>query len=453
MTREANQVVPFPPTNIASVGKDEKKQPRRRRRSIIRDFCLNTSTHALPAIARSESLHNRLFWTLSFLVFTGLMILFLVKSMLAYFRYPTKIDVSYVSEWHQYFPAVSICNISPMRFDRFIEPFSAYIKMNNLSNVNITEISFYHQLANLGRFLQGKINANESLEEFFFALPSILLSCTYNSHPCSAADFIPFISATYGMCYTFNAKLKDEQSNGAGIRYANQYGGAGKLSLSLYAHSHQYVPYLTESEYCLARQIIALLCCVSEGIGFLALIHDNRQLPLIEAAGLEFAPGRSYKLGYKKKATYFLRPPYTQCTDQTSRLMQEMFNNYDNADYSYSDTACFQICGQVYTSVTIFTCEEDSKWWLWFQIWTVRMRQSVSVECSFCYCVRLREDHSSATLSGGRQVLFKSLQWSLQFAWSDQKVLLWLFRTMFHRRFPGASIFVFRTCRMADETY
>ena len=354
MTTETNHVVPFPPTNSVSVGKDEKRPHRRRRRSIIRDFCLNTSTHALPAIARSDSVHNRVFWTLSFLVFTGLMILFLVKSILAYFRYPTKIDVNYVSEWHQYFPAVSICNISPMRLDRFIGPFSAYMKMNNLSDVDITEISSYHQLANLGQFVQGKINANESLEEFFFPLPSILLSCTYNSHPCSAADFIPFISARYGMCYTFNAKLKDEKSNGSRIRYANQYGDAGKLLLNLYAHSHQYVPYLTESEYSLARQSVALLCCVCEGIGFLALIHDNRQLPLIEAVGMEFAPGRSYKLGYKKKATYFLRPPYTQCTNRASRLMQEMFNNYDDADYSYSETACFQICGQVYTSVMIF---------------------------------------------------------------------------------------------------
>ena len=51
---------------------DNSKRPRRR--SIIREFCLNTSTHALPSIARSESIHNRLFWSISFLAFLAIMI-------------------------------------------------------------------------------------------------------------------------------------------------------------------------------------------------------------------------------------------------------------------------------------------------------------------------------------------------------------------------------------------
>lgn len=39
----------------------EQKEKRRRRRSIIRNFCLNTSAHGLPGIARSQSIWNRLF--------------------------------------------------------------------------------------------------------------------------------------------------------------------------------------------------------------------------------------------------------------------------------------------------------------------------------------------------------------------------------------------------------
>ncbi|CAF1134827.1 unnamed protein product [Rotaria sp. Silwood1] len=54
----------------------ETKQHRRR--SIIREFCLNTFTPTLPDIARSETI-------------------------LAYFEYLTQINISYVSEWPQYF--------------------------------------------------------------------------------------------------------------------------------------------------------------------------------------------------------------------------------------------------------------------------------------------------------------------------------------------------------------
>ncbi|CAF1235385.1 unnamed protein product [Rotaria sp. Silwood1] len=74
-----------------------------RRRSIIREFCLNTFTPALPDIARSESIHNRLFWLISCISFILIMIYFIVQAILAYFEYSTQIDISYVSEWPQYF--------------------------------------------------------------------------------------------------------------------------------------------------------------------------------------------------------------------------------------------------------------------------------------------------------------------------------------------------------------
>ncbi|CAF1035211.1 unnamed protein product [Adineta steineri] len=41
----------------------------RRARSIIREFSLNTSTHGIPGIARSQSILNRIFWAISTLIF------------------------------------------------------------------------------------------------------------------------------------------------------------------------------------------------------------------------------------------------------------------------------------------------------------------------------------------------------------------------------------------------
>ncbi|CAF3337634.1 unnamed protein product [Rotaria sp. Silwood2] len=108
------------------------------RRSIIREFCLNTSAHALPGIARSTSIHNRLFWSILFISFTTIMIYFIVKTILVYFEYPTKIDVSYASESQQYFPAFSICNGLAMRFDQFIGPFLNYTNKRNLTDTNDT---------------------------------------------------------------------------------------------------------------------------------------------------------------------------------------------------------------------------------------------------------------------------------------------------------------------------
>lgn len=76
--------------------KDEKEL--RRPRSIMKEFSLNTSTHDLPGIARSESIHNCVFWSISFICFTGIMIYFVAEAILEYFKYPAQIDVDIIRE-------------------------------------------------------------------------------------------------------------------------------------------------------------------------------------------------------------------------------------------------------------------------------------------------------------------------------------------------------------------
>lgn len=211
------------------------KSSRPRRRSIIRAFCLDTSTHALPSIARSQSIHNRLFWSISFLAFLGIMIYFVVVAIMDYFDYPTNIDVSYNSDMQQYFAAFSFCNIASLRFDRFIEPFLNYT--DSLRNATTTISSDFGHLT--WNFIVDTLNRNETITPYGFSLSSMLHDCSYNFQPCSAADFISFTSAAYGLCHTFNAKLRNRTSDS--LRPGNFFGGSGLLSLGLYIHSHQYL--------------------------------------------------------------------------------------------------------------------------------------------------------------------------------------------------------------------
>ena len=69
-------------------------------------------------------------------------------------------------------------------------------------------------------------------------------SCSFNSEPCSAADFISFLSPSFGLCHTFNAKLKNSSSDS--VRYASQHGGDGTLDMSFYIHRHQHISFLDE---------------------------------------------------------------------------------------------------------------------------------------------------------------------------------------------------------------
>ncbi len=78
------------------------------------------------------------------------------------------------------------------------------------------------------------------------------------------------------------------------------------------------------------------------------MIHDNTQLPQIDVAGINLAPGRRHKLGYQKQTTYFLQSPYTDCTDEIPPVMQAMFDGYEGVEYAYSQSICYIICTQTY---------------------------------------------------------------------------------------------------------
>ena len=79
------------------------------------------------------------------------------------------------------------------------------------------------------------------------------------------------------------------------------------------------------------------------------MVHDNVQLPSVETAGMQLAPGRHHKLGYAKQISQFLSAPYTTCNDKLNLGMQAMYDHYQDADYEYSQFECYLACIQAYT--------------------------------------------------------------------------------------------------------
>ena len=235
MPKTSSSIFTISPTDTTII---QNKIKQSRRRSIVREFSSNTSAHGIPGIARSQSIHNRMFWSISFIFFTTIMTIFVVQTIIDYFEYPTNIDVKITSEWPQSFPAISLCNVSPLRSDRFYEVVLNHIAALNLTNsTNSTTITTL--ITNYSRILiTDKLNRNESIEEFLYPLSSMLYTCIFNGQNCWEADFIPFMSAAYGQCYTFNAKLKNSENNS--VRYINENGGNGFLYLGLYVHGYQY---------------------------------------------------------------------------------------------------------------------------------------------------------------------------------------------------------------------
>ncbi|CAF0762726.1 unnamed protein product [Adineta ricciae] len=302
---------------------------RHRVGSIVKEFGLNTSTHGIPGIARSESTHNRIFWIVCLLIFFGIMVYFVTEAILAYFTYPTQTSVSIILEWPQAFPALTVCNYSPFRYDRFIGPFLNYTNMRNLTNTTDTSHFTVEQSHYIQDFLTYKLNQNESLNDLFYSLDSMMMYCNYNGMSCEASNFTWFISPNFGLCYTFNALLKTTGQDG--LKYNADNGSSGILQLRFYVHQHQYVPYL------------------SNGVGMAILVHDNIQLPIIELATMYLSPGKHHRLGYAKKSSIFLPAPYTTCNQNLTLGMKVMFNEYHDTDYGYALYPCYLSCIQAYT--------------------------------------------------------------------------------------------------------
>ena len=244
MWNSSKDVSIISPTND---GRIKGKKKHRGCFTIIREFSLNTSAHGLPGIARSESVHNRIYWSVVLLGFTGFMIYLIVQAVREYFDYPTQMDFSIDAEWPQYFPAFSFCNVGGLRSDLFLRALLNYTNSWNLTNTNNISELLPGQLSSASNFVRDTINGNQSMAPYFFSLSSMLYYCSYNSVPCTAADFIPFVTSTYGLCFTFNAKLKNTTYES--VRYGSQDGGSGRLELGLYVHSHLYVPYIVDSKY------------------------------------------------------------------------------------------------------------------------------------------------------------------------------------------------------------
>lgn len=318
----------------------------RRRQSIFHDFLSNTSTHALPNVSRSRTVWNRIFWLISFIVFTGLMIYFIIKAFLAYYEYPTTVDTSFMPDQKQLFPAVSFCLYGGSKLESVIGPLSNYAASINVTLPNDTVQWSSTESLLIRNFFASWVDQDLSTDSFFFSLPSLMISCTFNSKSCSASEFTRFSSQRNGYCYTFNAKSRNISANP--MRTATMNGGSGLLELKLYTHRHQAVPTITEGSWKRWFTLNFLYHLSFIGTGFIITVHNNVEIPLVETSALLLEPGKHHRLSYRKRIIQFLPKPYTECSEEVSPALQNMLQYYYTDDYGYSQILCLQICQQSY---------------------------------------------------------------------------------------------------------
>ena len=77
---------------------------------IIKNWFLNSPSHGIRRINRSKTIQSRLFWSITFLIFTVLMCVFIHSAIDKFITHPTKINLS-VRQYQEsiHYPAITFC--------------------------------------------------------------------------------------------------------------------------------------------------------------------------------------------------------------------------------------------------------------------------------------------------------------------------------------------------------
>ncbi|KAK2176079.1 hypothetical protein NP493_686g00003 [Ridgeia piscesae] len=83
--------------------------------SVWRGFTDTTTSHGVPHVRRSVGVVKRFFWGMMTAVCVFILIYHLTSSCILYFSYETDVNVALVTRRQLTFPAVTICNLNPVK--------------------------------------------------------------------------------------------------------------------------------------------------------------------------------------------------------------------------------------------------------------------------------------------------------------------------------------------------
>uniref|UniRef100_A0A8C3UEX1 Uncharacterized protein n=1 Tax=Catharus ustulatus TaxID=91951 RepID=A0A8C3UEX1_CATUS len=286
-------------------------------REMFEFFCKNTTIHGTVRLVSSGGTRGkRALWTLLLLASLAMLYWQFALMFSQFWAYPVVLTMSMHSE-PKMFPAVTVCNLDPYRFEPVREHLEQLDRMAEESLSFLYGSSFSSERRFRRKERSGNGNGNENgnggncfyksyssgldaiLEWYRFHymnimaqvplvtntsqhqqhLQDMIYSCQYDGEPCRPrwVDFVHFHHPAFGSCYTFNSKGTDPfwTATKPGIPYG--------LSLLLRAQ--------------------AQLPLLSPLAGLRVLIHRHNQSPFLEHEGFDIRPGIATAIAIRQVGT------------------------------------------------------------------------------------------------------------------------------------------------------
>ncbi|XP_023691357.1 acid-sensing ion channel 2 isoform X1 [Paramormyrops kingsleyae] len=271
-----------------------------------------TRLHGLRQVCSAgASLGRRAFWLLALCASLGLLLSWSSNRLLHWLSFPTytKVHMEWAKELP--FPAVTVCNNNPVRFQHlsksdlyFAGHWLGLLLANRTTRPMVVDLlhderlAWFRKLSDFRLFLpprhfEGTIL--EFMDRLGHQLDDMLLYCKFRGEPCGPQNFSA-VFTRYGKCYTFNAA-----EEGKTLRTTMKGGTGNGLEIMLDIQQDEYLPVWGETEE------------TAFEAGIRVQVHSQSEPPFVHELGFGVAPGFQTFVATQEQRLSYLPPPWGEC--------------------------------------------------------------------------------------------------------------------------------------------
>ncbi|KAH9513271.1 hypothetical protein Btru_034517 [Bulinus truncatus] len=290
---------------------------------LYHEFGDNTTLHGMRRAVGSDQCWKRCVWTMLVLGGASLALYQFISIIQDFQRNPVSTVVSIEYEPRLEFPAVTLCNLNPIRLSKASNALKE--KSEEEENLDVHNTKLEELLSQ---------NNTEEKKVMGHAMQDMLIECKFNGTPCTYHDFKYIYNQKYVNCYTFGYYNNSEDHK----RYTTKTGPANGLIIEMDIQQYDYLP-LTQSA------------------GVKVLLHPDTEAPFPEDGGLVVGPGFVTSIAARRVESRRQPFPQGSCVSLSDNIAYStIFSSYG---YTYTDNACKKSCYQKKVFRSCNCCDID----------------------------------------------------------------------------------------------
>jgi acid-sensing ion channel 2 len=332
--------------NLPSSNKLDKTKLK----SLVKETLYNSAAQAIIKITETPCYTLKIFLLVCVIASGGICSYLIIELIMGYLSYNVSTTSRTSYETPATFPKVTICNVNPFTTQYAVEFLKRINKdVNSLRNVSgdifneekmskldfTTKAGLLKYINWLGIYQMNGLNETEK-RKLSHPLEETMYSCSFNTQPCHANDFIWYFEPYFGNCWIFNSG--HNQTDQRVPLNSNSFPGVVfGLITTFYVNFYE--------------NLTTFNSFTGGGLGVLVRINNNSYLTDNGKDGIPVASGYNTRVSISRSFKSSLPKPYSNCLidNQTNAgFHSELFDLIQSSPYRYTQPMCFSQCQQKY---------------------------------------------------------------------------------------------------------